>query len=131
MSILLIVINTIGTHIMSVKLGHTSEIFYDYLSPTVVIYSICVFILTKTYIINNNYNFSNQFRKIITLMSKYSLAIYMFHVFILILIQKFGINPSICNPLISIPIITIVIYIISFLTIHLCSKISYFKKYMM
>lgn len=42
MSIMCIILNIIGTHIESVKLGYTSEVFYDNLSPIVVIYSICI-----------------------------------------------------------------------------------------
>lgn len=64
-------------------------------------------------------------------MSKYSLAIYMFHEFLLIFIQKLGVNPMICPSLVSIPIIAFVIYVISFLIIHIMSAIPMFRKFMM
>lgn len=124
-SIILTMFNVAGTHVMSVKLNRTSEIFYNYLSPIVVIYSVCVFVLFKILFANGNNC------KLITLMSKYSLAIYMFHEFILIFIQKLGIDPSIANPILSIPFIAIVVYSISFIIIHIFSKINIFKKYMM
>lgn len=115
-SISLIIFNAIGTHIMSVRFEYTSEIFYNYLSPLVLVYSICIFILAKTCLADKNYSPKNQNYNIIFLMSKYSLAIYMFHEFLLIFIQKLGVNPMICPSLVSIPIIAFVIYVISLLS---------------
>ena len=111
--------------------GSFSGVFYEYMSPAVVIYSTCLFLLAKYMLADNDF-FNNQwYSKCIVLMSKYSLAIYMFHEFILILIQKFGINPTMCNPIMAVPFIASGIYIITFFTIHLSAKIPFFRKNMM
>lgn len=74
---------------------------------------------------------ANKMNDLIVDMSKYSLGIYMFHEFILILLLQFDICYNIINPLLAIPFVSIVIYIISFLVIHLCAKNTIFKRYLL
>lgn len=122
---------TILTHFVSLTIGDLTESFYDYLSPAVVLYSSCLYLLAKILLQTDSSHYNRWYSKPIVLMSKYSLGIYMFHEFVLILVQKFGVNPTMCHPLIAVPVIAIGIYFSSFLVIHICSKLPVFKKYMM
>lgn len=130
-SLVMIVCIATLTHYVSASQGSMTELFYDYMSPTVVLYSACLFLLAKIIFSKNHYFNSSWYSTPIVLMSKYSLAIYMFHEFILIFIQKLGINPTLFHPLIAVPAIAIGIYLSSFLAIHACAKIPFFRKNMM
>lgn len=131
LSIVIIICNALLTHYVSASQGCLTEIYYDYISPMVVIYSACLFLIFKRLFANNDYYNHQCYSKYIVLMSKYSLAIYMCHEFILIPIQKFGINPTISNPIISVPSIALGIYTITFILIHTLAKVSFFRKTMM
>ena len=131
LSIVIIICNALLTHYVSASQGCLTEIYYDYISPMVVIYSACLFLIFKRLFANNDYYNHQCYSKYIVLMSKYSLAIYMCHEFILIPIQKFGINPTISNPIVSVPSIALGIYTITFILIHILAKVSFFRKTMM
>lgn len=130
-SALSVILIAVGTHFSSIKSGRTSELFYGYHSPLVVLYSVCMFVVTKLLFKESGYWNSLRISSFIQLMSKYSLSIYMLHVPVLILIQKFGIKPSVHYPIITTLTIAIGIYLVSFLTIHICSKSVVFRRYMM
>lgn len=127
----MIALNAVLTHFVSVSKGSLTELFYSYLSPTVVLYSACLFLLAKMHFTDNYTLNTRWYSNLIVLMSKYSLAIYMFHEFILIFAQKIGVDPNMVHPLISVPTIAVGIYISSFVVIHVCAKIAFFRNYMM
>lgn len=119
------------THFVSASQGCLTELFYNYMSPAIAVYSVCIFLLAKN-LYSDNHSVSNYwYSKPVVLMSKYSLAIYMFHEFILIFVQKIGVNPTVAHPMISLPTIALGIYVSSFVVIHVCAKNSIFRKYMM
>lgn len=101
------------------------------MSPAVVVLSSCIFIIAKQLFDSNDFFYSRWYSKYIVLMSKYSLAIYMFHEFILILIYKLGVNPTLFNSLLSVPLIALGIYVVTFISIHIMAKFSFFKNNMM
>lgn len=119
------------THYVSIAKGSLTEIFYEYMSPAVVVLSSCIFIIAKQLFDSNDFFYSRWYSKYIVLMSKYSLAIYMFHEFILILIYKLGVNPTLFNSLLSVPLIALGIYVVTFISIHIMAKFSFFKNNMM
>lgn len=128
-TLLFIILIAIATFFESNRVGHPSELYYNYLNPLVVVYSTLVFLMAR--ILFDKQMNANKMNDLIVDMSKYSLGIYMFHEFILILLLQFDICYNIINPLLAIPFVSIVIYIISFLVIHLCAKNTIFKRYLL
>lgn len=130
-SFAMIVCTAALTHFVSESQGCLTDLFYNYMSPAVVVYSVCLFLLAKNLYSDNHCVSNYWYSMLVVLMSKYSLAIYMFHEFILIFVQKIGVNPTMAHPMVSVPTIAVGIYISSFVVIHVCAKISLFRKYMM
>jgi Acyltransferase family. len=85
-----------------------------------------IFLFFKDY--TPTINFSEKLTKIIILISKYSFGIYLVHVFVLHLVKHFIPVNSFC-PILSIPIITILVTIISFMCVSIIDKIPIVKKY--
>ncbi|WP_158839960.1 acyltransferase [Polaribacter sp. L3A8] len=109
-----------GTHYLTHKNNKFSEYLYEYLTPNVLISSIGVFLFFKNLIIKNKI-----IKNLILFLSNQSFGIYLVHILILILLNKIGINWKFSNPLISIPVTSIICFFISSLTIYLLRKIKY------
>ncbi len=116
------VVTIIGTYYLTKAKGEFHDGFYSYLSPNVMIASIGVFLFFKHSTFNNK-NFTNVSRSI----GKYSLGIYLAHAIVLDILSKIGISWSFINPIIGIPLTTILCLFISWLTIYSINKIPYGK----
>lgn len=125
-SILLIFFGTIitifGTYFVSNYYGKFNYLFYDYLTPNVLLVSIGLFVLFK----NLNYN-NTKLKIIYNFISKYSYGIYLVHVLILTILSKFGIEWDFINPIFAIPIKTFMCLFISGIIVYLVNKLPYGK----
>lgn len=104
----------------------TNNPFYAYLSPLVMFEAIAVFLLVKRY--------ESQYSKIhlyISKISKVSFGIYLVHMLVYYIIESAGINANIVNPIIGIPTMSILIFIVSFITALFISKIPYINRYIL
>lgn len=96
-------------------------IFYDNFSIGVFLESISVYVFAK-------YNFKSN--NIINYMSKISFGIYLIHIIPLWeLEQKMGITSSFINLIISVPLLSIGIFIVSAIISTIINKIPIIKKY--
>lgn len=111
-----------GTYITTKHKGMFFHGFYKYLSPNVFITSVGLFLFFKNLKHNNN-----TLNKVAHIISKYSYGIYLSHIFVLTLIYKLGINWSVINSMIGIPITTILCLICSLLITILINKIPFGK----
>lgn len=109
-----------GTYYLTHKKNAFSGYFYNYLSPNVLLSSVGVFLILKQIEIKNN-----TIKKLILFFSSQSFGIYLVHVLILTLLSKFGINWIFTNPIISIPITSLICFSLSSLTIYLIRKIKF------
>jgi hypothetical protein len=101
-----------------------SELFYNYLSPNIILLSIGIFLLFK------NMKFNNfHINKFLGIISKYSYGIYLIHVFVLFFLNKIGLNGIFINPLIGIPFVTLICFFISFGIIYFLNKIKFLKPF--
>lgn len=125
-SILLIVsgimVTAMGKYLESCYISQYNDVFYNYLSPNVLMVSIGIFIYIK------NRNSANAKLKIINgFISKYSYGIYLVHVLILTFLLKAGIKWDFINPVFAVPITTFICLFLSGLIIYLVNKMPYGK----
>lgn len=115
------------TDLLSQKSGSLDGWAYDYLNPLVVLMSAYIFVTARLYChSSNNLSF---FRKCISVMARLSLGVYLFHVPVMILIRHFGLDYALCNSIIAVPMVSIVVYVISFSVIFVINKIPVLKSY--
>lgn len=112
---------------ISIKLGEPYSELYGNLLPNTFIVSCAIFIFIKDNI--SKKNFSKFILKMINKISLLSLGIYMVHALYIELFLEIGISTLKFNPIISIPIISIIVFICSYITVYIMSKISFLNKY--
>ncbi|SFD16179.1 acyltransferase [Algibacter pectinivorans] len=117
-----LIITIVGTYGITVSKNEFSEYFYKYLAPNVILSSAGMFLMLKNTSIKNK-----KTKQIICFFSDQSFGIYLLHLLILTILNFIGINWSFINPIIAIPITTIICFLLSSLTIHLLRKIKYGK----
>lgn len=117
----------IGTSIISVKNG-TPTLFYHFLfSLSCYFVGISWFVFFK-YVISNILIYERGL-KIISTMSKNMFGIYLVHVVIIKIFSECGFNTLSCNPIISIPIISVCVFVASYIIVILIKKIPLVSKY--
>ncbi|WP_417888211.1 acyltransferase [Zunongwangia sp.] len=109
-----------GTYYLTNQKNEFSGYFYGYLTPNVLLSSIGIFLILKNLKIK-----SNKIKRVILFISNESFGIYLVHVLTLTLLSKVGINWQFTNPIMSIPITTLICILISTLIIYLIRKIKY------
>ena len=114
------------TTILSLKQGCFDGWAYEYLNPLVASISIFVF-LSVRYLCTNKY--ISRIKVCINNMAKLSLGIYLLHVPVMILFRHWGFDYALCNSIVAIPLVSIFIYLISFVIIYIISKVPYLKNY--
>lgn len=102
----------------------TDSPFYGYLTPLVMFEAIAVFLLVKKY--EKHFSKINHY---ISRISKLSFGIYLVHMLVFYIIESAGINANIINPIIGIPTMSILIFIVSLIITLFISKIPYINKY--
>ncbi len=112
---------------ISYKLNVPGMWMYDNLSLNVFMMTISIFIFIM-------YNFKNIkmslfFSKIIYILGKYSFGVYIIHIFLLSHMIHLGVSPFFCHPIISIPITSFIIFIISYIIIYFIGKVPIMNKY--
>lgn len=112
---------------LSVKSGNPNSSLHGYLLPNTFIISCAIFIFSKENILRNKLIKYNL--EIINKISSVSLGIYMIHVLYLEILSKIGISTLDFNPIISVPLISILVFMCSYITVYIMSKIPFLRKY--
>ena len=101
--------------------------FFDYLSVNVMVASVAVFLLLSKLTANWSENAHPLVARVVSLIGKNTLPIYMFHLIIMETLQRgylgFTLSITIMNPIIGIPVITLVTLLITLGLILLMKKI--------
>lgn len=123
-----ITITALGTGLLVDKLGKDKGfLLYDYLSPMVMIAAIAIFILFKR--MESIFRTNKRIYTIMDKLSPATLGIYLIHPIIIIGLYKLGgIGTILSFPLISIPAISILTFLISSLLILIVIKIPYLRR---
>ena len=103
----------------------SNEILYENLNVFTLLESMAIFMFAKEHI--NKISLKHQ--NTITDLSNMSFGIYIVHVFIIKAADSNGINAYIFSPLLSIPIISLCVFIFSYLITKMISKIPYLNNY--
>lgn len=117
-----------GTQYLTLRNGVLEQKLYGYLSPSVAIMSISVFIFFK-YVISK-IKFNDFSINVISTLSNCIFGIYLVHDIFIITLTKMQILPNIINPIICVPLFSIVLFIISFIVSYIINKISFINKYL-
>lgn len=114
----------VGTYALSVYKGKNVEILYEYLYFPVCFEAVAVFMFFKEHI--SKIVFKEKTIKTVSFLSKYSFGVYLSHMLVLNLLP-FGID--ILNPVLSVPIVSVAVCVISLLIAFILGKIPVLKKY--
>jgi len=114
-----ILITIFGTYFITKYKGSFYHGFYNYLTPNVVLVSAGIFLLFKDFVRSNS--------KIILFLSKYSYGTYLIHILVLWILGKFGFSYAFVNPIIGIPITSMLCIIVSTLIIWGVNKLPFGK----
>ena len=130
-----IALTAFGTYVMAVAdRGAEMYFFQEYLSPTVILASVMVFMMLLTIkppTIKKD-EAPSRVSKLVKLISKNTLPIYLFHVMIIETIQNgylgFAINRDTMDSIIQIPLLTAIVLFVTLAIIVLWKKVPYFKR---
>ena len=111
--------------ITSIKWHTPNEYYYGYFTINVLLESIAVYVWFK-----NNVKRYRYFENIIVLLSKYSYGAYLIHILILDQLEEiFGLNTLTFNPVFSVPIIGVIVFVVSFVGSAIFNNLPILKKY--
>ncbi len=101
--------------------GEPSQIFYGNLTVNNLFWTTSVFIFLKS-----KFNYSSR---IVLALSQYSFGAYLVHAAVILLVGKLGLNTLAFNPLLSIPVISVIVFVISFAISAVLNHIPFINKY--
>ncbi|BFM43383.1 acyltransferase family protein [Flavobacterium sp. CFS9] len=114
------IITIFGTYFLSISEDRFNEYFYGYLTFNVMIVSIGLFIYFKNSKISNP-----TLIRVINFINKYSYGIYLVHILVLRFLVFSGIDYDFINPILAIPITTLLCLVISSFIIYGVNKLPY------
>lgn len=142
LSIILIVtgflFTLLGTYLYTIKNGKCDIHLYNSLSPNIIIFSSGVFLFFKGINLKSvsreeSHNEKTGLKgksiliKFRNSICKYSFGIYLIHLLILILLERFGISSDFVTPVMGIPITVVLCLIISGIIVFSVSKLPFGK----
>lgn len=102
--------------------GMPLELFFEYKNPFIVFYSVAIFVFFK-------YNLCNFESKIVNTISECTLGIYGVHMFILFGLWNKGLTTSLFSPVLSVPVMTICVFVSSLLITQIIQFIPILKQW--
>lgn len=121
-----------GTGWLTGRLGRFQVAFYDNLAPNIVLYCAAFFILAKFILSSAENKFPPLLKSFIVKLSKASFGIYLIHPLIIDILDKgrlgMVLRPVDGHPLLMIPAVSIVIYMVSFFIVLGIQHIPYLKR---
>lgn len=115
------------TWYLSYKTNTLIELLLDYRKiPTFLIAAGLFSLWTNKY---KSLKIIGRYACLISKLAKYSLGIYLSHVFLMIFFGKFGIDYSICTAIFSVPLLSFFLYLLSFCVIWIIDRIPFINKW--
>lgn len=121
------IITTVATSVFSKKYGEPYEGFYEYLTVNVLFESLAVFLFGK-YILSK-IKFSDKAFNIIHTLSRDTFGIYLSHVLFIEILLKLVLSKTVFTPLLSVPVISLTVFVLSWVLSHMLNCIPIVKKY--
>ncbi len=107
---------------VSLLKGEPEIIFYNDFSVNVLLESIAVFVFYKQH-------FNHESSVIVRKLSQYSFGAYLVHPAVMFSLEKLGLNTLTFNPVFSVPAITAIMFVVSFMLSAVLNHIPVVKKY--
>ena len=117
------------TSVESLKQGTHYDLPYEYLTPNVFLMSLAAFLVAKERL--NLKNVSEKFKQVLSEFSTYSFGIYLVHVLIIFLWWKTGITTVFITPILSIPLLTLLIFSISYVCVKGMAQLPFVKRFIL
>lgn len=114
---------TLGTYYLMVTTKELSTVFYEPLGLCALILSASAFFIAKNIVVRLSFRITIIFENV----SKYTLGIYFIHALILNVLAVNNITYAIFNPWLSIPVIALLCFVISWMLIYVMSKLPVLK----
>ena len=114
-----------GNSYMSLKAGIAQEAFFDYMMPTVLFSSVMVFLLFK----DRADSFEKGNKSVIVSMSKLTFGMYLIHDLFIIAFKNMGLSTVMISPIVAIPLVAVIIFVLSYLCVFILNKIPVINKY--
>lgn len=116
------------TYVLTLEKGEPVTTYYNHFKINVLLESIGVFVFCKYELARLKPN--KVMQKVILILSKYSFGVYLVHMLVRnVLAKNFGLYSLTFHPVIAIPIVTFVIFVISFCISMILHHIPVVKKY--
>jgi surface polysaccharide O-acyltransferase-like enzyme len=130
-----IVLTAVSTYVMAATVGGTDTYFFqEYLSPTVIFTSVMAFLLllkVQPPSVQKDAG-TSKVHRLVKLIGQNTLPIYLFHVMVIECFQKgyfgFEINRTTIDPVVGVPLLTVITLFVSFVVIVAVKKVPYVKK---
>ncbi len=116
-----------ASYFSSVGNGVAFDGWYSYFSPNITLISIAIFLLFQHEI--SKIQWGEASRDKITLVSNLSFGIYLVHEFFIQIFHSMGYTTLSYNPIFSVPVMALAIFVGSFLIAYLISKINFLNHY--
>lgn len=110
--------------IVALKTQKYCSNYYGNFTINVLFESLAVFVFFKYHVFKNE-----RINGFVIKLSKYSFGAYLVHACIIEMLPKFGINSLMCNPIIAVPVMGLIVFIISFSISYIIHKIPILNKY--
>jgi surface polysaccharide O-acyltransferase-like enzyme len=130
-----IALTAIGTYALAATIGGGTMFFFqEYFSPTMILASVMVFLLLNTIkpASVNKETGHTKVNKVLKVISENTLPIFLFHVIVLVTLQRgylgFAINGNTINSIIGVPLATVVTLVICLGVIIPLKKVPFLKK---
>jgi surface polysaccharide O-acyltransferase-like enzyme len=127
-------LTTLGTYVLAVTGGAQMYFLQEYISPTVILTAVMMFLLLLTIKRPSVQQETNPSvgNKLIKVISENTLGIFFLHVIVLESFQNgyfgFAINRNTLNPIIEVPLMTVIVLFASLAIILLLKKIPYMDR---
>lgn len=116
-----------GTVIYYLKHGEALGILpYEY--PNIVLFSVGIMVFFKEHV--SKLKISNNLQKFVTKVSSLTLGIYLLHVLLLKVLYFIGINIQLFHPILSIPVVSAIVFVIGAIIVWFLKKIPFVGKYL-
>ncbi len=120
-------VTIVGTSMLSVSGQKANVMLYDYLTVNVMLEAVGIFVLMKD--IFERKAVGVRIEKVLGLLAKYSFGAYLVHILVLDeLVRIFGLNTLSFYPAFSIPVISVIVIVISFVISAVLNHIPLLKK---
>lgn len=119
-------LTALGSYLLSVKTGTATEALYNYFIISTLIEAVTIFIL---FLRLSNLNINKTLGAIIKKISTYTLFVYLLHPFLIEhLYLWFGLNTLSLSPIISVPLISVILFVLGTVIAMILDKIPIIRK---